>query len=69
VNVDRLVAMVNDIASFFESDPDPDRAAEQVTGHLRRFWEPRMCAEILRHARAGGEGLTPLALHGVLGLA
>ena len=48
MNVERLVAMVNDIAAFFASEPDPDAAAEQVAYHLRKFWEPRMRIEIQR---------------------
>jgi formate dehydrogenase subunit delta len=57
--------MANDIAAFFAADPDPAAAAEQVAAHLKKFWEPRMRAEIRRHADAGGEGLSPLALRSV----
>lgn len=49
--------MVNDIAAFF--------AAEQVAGHLRKFWEPRMRAEIRRCLEERGAGLSPLARRGV----
>ncbi|HEU0225792.1 MAG TPA: formate dehydrogenase subunit delta [Steroidobacteraceae bacterium] len=65
MDVQRLVAMANDIAAFFAAEPDPAAAAEQVATHLRKFWEPRMRAEIRRHATEGGEGLSPLALRGV----
>jgi formate dehydrogenase subunit delta len=65
MDIERLVAMANDIASFFASDPDPQAAAERVEEHLRRFWEPRMRVEICRHAGEGGAGLSPLALRGV----
>lgn len=65
MNVERLVAMVNDIASFFASEPDPETAADQVAAHLQRFWEPRMRGAIVRHLAAGGSGLTPLARSGV----
>jgi formate dehydrogenase subunit delta len=65
MDIDRLVAMANDIAAFFASEPDPQSAAEQVENHLRRFWEPRMRIEICRHAREGGAGLSTLALRGV----
>lgn len=57
--------MANDIAAFFAADPDPAAAAEQVAAHLKKFWEPRMREEIRRHADAGGEGLSSLALRGV----
>jgi formate dehydrogenase subunit delta len=46
MNVDRLVAMVNDISAFFAGEAGPDAPAA-VANHLRRFWEPRMRAEIL----------------------
>jgi formate dehydrogenase subunit delta len=65
MDIDRLVAMANDIAAFFASEPDPQSAAEQVENHLRRFWEPRMRIEICRHASEGGAGLSALALRGV----
>jgi formate dehydrogenase subunit delta len=69
VDVQRLVAMANDIAAFFAAEPDPAAAAEQVAGHLRKFWEPRMREQIRRHAREGGAGLSALALQGVKRLA
>ena len=56
---------MNDIAAFFAADPNPDAAAEQVAGHLRKFWEPRMRAEIRRCLEEGGAGLSPLARRGV----
>jgi formate dehydrogenase subunit delta len=65
MNVERLVAMANDIAAFFASEPDPKAAAEQVANHLRRFWEPRMRQAIRRHLEAGGTGLSALARQGV----
>ncbi len=65
MNIERLVAMANDIAAFFAADPNPDAAAEQVAGHLRKFREPRMRAEIRRCLEEGGAGLSPLARRGV----
>ena len=69
MNVQRLVAMANDIANFFGSDPDKAAAAEQVAGHMKKFWEPRMRAEIRRHVSAGGEGLSSIAIQAVKKLA
>ncbi len=46
MNVDRLVAMVNDISAFFAGESGPD-APSAVANHLRRFWEPRMRAQIV----------------------
>ena len=65
MNIERLVAMANDIAAFFATEPDPDAGAEQVANHLRRFWEPRMRDAIRRFVQNGGAGLSPLAKRGV----
>ncbi len=69
MDIERLVAMANDIAAFFASEPDPQAAAEQVANHLRRFWEPRMRTAICRHLSEGGAGLSPLARRGIQRLA
>jgi formate dehydrogenase subunit delta len=65
MNIERLVAMANDIAAFFAAEPDPDSAADQVANHLKKFWEPRMRKEIQRCLANGGAGLSPLAKRGV----
>jgi formate dehydrogenase subunit delta len=65
MDVKRLVAMANDIAAFFDSEPDKVAAAEAVRFHLRRFWDPRMRREIIAHVGAGGQGLSPTARSGV----
>jgi formate dehydrogenase subunit delta len=57
----RLVAMANDIAAFFDSEPDKAVAAEGVRFHITRFWDPRMRREIVAHVHSGGEGLSPTA--------
>jgi formate dehydrogenase subunit delta len=70
MNIDRLVAMANDISTFFAAESPPERAAEDVAQHLRRFWEPRMRRQIIAHLREhGGEGLEPLARRAVQALA
>ena len=61
MEVTRLVAMVNDIAAFFDSEDDKAVAAEGVRVHLQKFWEPRMRREIIEHVKQGGAGLTPTA--------
>jgi formate dehydrogenase subunit delta len=54
----KLVKMANEIASFFEGEPDRAAVLESVAGHLRRFWDPRMRRELLRwQDEHGGEGL------------
>ncbi len=69
MRVERLVSMVNDIARFFNGEPDKDEAARGVANHLKRFWEPRMRREILEHYSTGGHGLDDLARSGVALLA
>jgi formate dehydrogenase subunit delta len=65
MNVDRLVAMANDIAAFFAAEPDAAAAAAGVANHLTRFWDPRMRKQIVEHYRAGGSGLSEVAAAGV----
>jgi formate dehydrogenase subunit delta len=69
VDVERLVAMANDIAAFFDAEPDKAVAAEGVRFHLTRFWDPRMRREIVAHVGAGGAGLSPTARAAVAMLA
>jgi formate dehydrogenase subunit delta len=68
VDVERLVAMANDIAAFFDAEAEGKAAAEGVRTHITKFWEPRMRREIIAHARNGGAGLVPTALAAVSSL-
>ena len=61
MDITRLVAMANDIAAFFDSEPDKAVAVEGVRFHISRFWEARMRRAIIEHAKKGGEGLSPTA--------
>ncbi|HET9474040.1 MAG TPA: formate dehydrogenase subunit delta [Steroidobacteraceae bacterium] len=69
MNVERLVAMANDIAAFFDAETDKAVAAEGVRSHLSRFWEPRMRRAIIEHVQKGGAGLTATARAGIERLA
>jgi formate dehydrogenase subunit delta len=69
MDVQRLVAMANDIAAFFDSEPDKAVAAEGVRFHITRFWDPRMRRQIVDHLRGGGAGLTLTAKSAVALLA
>ncbi|HXF46609.1 MAG TPA: formate dehydrogenase subunit delta [Burkholderiaceae bacterium] len=63
MDIENLVRMANRIGDFFEALPDADEARDGVANHLKRFWEPRMRAEILRHLDAtGGAGLKPVVI-------
>ena len=55
---ERLVAMANQIGTFFASQRGP-APADAIAHHLRQFWDPRMRAEIVAHLDAGGAGLAP----------
>lgn len=55
----KMVHMANQIANFFAAYPRQE-AIEGVTDHLRKFWEPRMRAQLLEHAGKGGQGLHEL---------
>lgn len=61
MDVEHLVAMANDIANFFDSEPDKKVAVEGVRFHISRFWEARMRRAIIAHVAAGGAGLSPTA--------
>lgn len=60
MSTEQLVRMANDIAANFASEPDHARAVEQVAGHIRRFWDPRMRRKLQAHADRGGADLAPL---------
>lgn len=62
----KLVKMANDIATFFEADPDHAAAVAGCANHLAKFWEPRMRLALFAHVDAtGGAGLRPLAAEAV----
>lgn len=53
--LDKLVAMVNQIARNLAHDDDP---AGATAAHIATYWSPRMRAQI---AACEGEGLTKVA--------
>ena len=69
MNIERLVAMANDIAAFFDAESDQAVAAEGVRSHIARFWDPRMRREIKAHVATGGAGLCATALAAIKALA
>jgi formate dehydrogenase subunit delta len=63
MNVDLLIKMTNEIGEFFAGVEvnDPEAAARDVANHLKRYWEPRMRAQMLKYyEERGGAGLTDL---------
>jgi formate dehydrogenase subunit delta len=61
---DKLVYMANQIGKFFSSQ-GATVAVAGTAEHIRKFWDPRMRAAILRHLAAGGSGLDPVARQAV----
>jgi formate dehydrogenase subunit delta len=69
MNVNKLIRMANQIAANFEYGADQAKAGASVADHLRRFWTPDMCAEIIEYVNGGGTGLNPIAAQAVAQLA
>jgi formate dehydrogenase subunit delta len=66
MNVHHLVTMANDICAFFQSEAGEQNAPKEIANHITRFWDPRMRAQIIEHAKAGGEGLSQASRAAVL---
>jgi formate dehydrogenase subunit delta len=65
IEIERLVAMANQIGDFFAPYPAGPRE-EGVRNHLRNYWDPRMRDALLAHIRAGGAGLHAHVVAGAL---
>ena len=57
----RLVTMANQIAAFFKPYAE-EEAVKGTYEHLIQFWDPRMRIKMIAHVKAGGDGLSPIAL-------
>jgi len=65
MNIDLLIKMANEIGDFF-SGATGERAAQDVASHLRRYWAPRMRAQMLKYyEERQGAGLSEVAKSGV----
>ncbi|MBC7663407.1 MAG: formate dehydrogenase subunit delta [Caulobacter sp.] len=53
MDLDNLVVMANRIGRFFEAQPDRDEALAGIAEHVKKFWEPRMRAQILASLDTG----------------
>jgi formate dehydrogenase subunit delta len=56
-----LVRMANQIADFFKIQPETEAVAG-TADHIRKFWDPRMRAQMATHLAHGGAGLNAIAL-------
>ena len=61
MDVQRLIAMANDIARYFASEPDHAAGVAGIADHLHKFWNPRMCEQLIAHLENAGTGLDPMA--------
>ena len=61
MNIEPLIKMANEIASFFEGDQDKDQAMQNAANHMSRYWERRMRHEIVAHYQRGAGGLGDIA--------
>jgi len=70
MNIDHMIKMANEITAFWEGESGHEAAAKEVASHLRRFWEPRMRAQMITyyHQRQGA-GLSDVAKQAVALLA
>ena len=66
MNTDLMIKMVNEISAFFAGEDDQVQAARDVEQHLRKFWEPRMRAQLLEYfQQRQGAGLSELSIKAV----
>jgi len=58
---DSLVKMANQIAHYFDSEPNRDLAVQGVRQHLHNFWTPAMRRQLGEwiEANKAGEGVDP----------
>lgn len=61
MKIEILIRMANEIARNLRTQPG-DQAASATAEHIRSFWTPGMRADLITHARTGGEGLDEIAL-------
>ncbi len=65
MHIDLLISMANQIGDFF-SGASPESATRDVANHLKRYWEPRMRAQIISYyEQRHGAGLSDVALGAV----
>lgn len=66
MNIDLLIKMTNEIGQIFAGATPPEQAPNDIANHLRRYWEPRMRAQMLEYyEQRQGAGLSELARSGV----
>jgi NADH-dependant formate dehydrogenase delta subunit FdsD len=71
MNIDLLIKMANEITAFWEGESTREEdAVKEVASHVRRFWEPRMRAQMFTYLeQRQGAGLSDTAKKAMLQLA
>lgn len=44
---DNLIKMANQIGQYFATEPDKAQAVRGVYQHMKNFWTPAMCRDLL----------------------
>lgn len=60
MKIERLIKMANDIGDFFNAESNKEIAAEGVTKHILRSWDPRMRRAIIDYCQKDGTALSDL---------
>ena len=60
MKIERLIKMANDIGDFFNAESNKEIAAEGITKHILRSWDPRMRREIIAYCKQDGSALSDL---------
>jgi len=62
MNIDHLIKMANEITAFWLGEVGEEAAVAEVATHLRRYWEPRMRAQMITYyEQRQGAGLHEVA--------
>ena len=71
MNIDLLIKMANEITAFWDGEAATQEVAvKEVASHVRRFWEPRMRAQMFTYLeQRQGAGLSETALKAMAQLA
>jgi len=61
MKIERLIKMANDISDFFNAESNKEIAADGITKHILRSWDPRMRRDIIAYCQQDGSALSDLA--------
>ncbi|MDD1614092.1 MAG: formate dehydrogenase subunit delta [Methylococcaceae bacterium] len=60
MKIEPLIKMANDIGNFFNAESNKEIAAEGITKHILRSWDPRMRRDIIAYCKQDGSALSEL---------